>query len=125
MYDASESRRKIAPSAGKLDRLFFEDCTHGICGRLPVKGSLSGEHLVKDRAQAEDIGAMVQGLSAYLLRRHVTYGPQHHARLGDADRRHRTLRSGSAGADQFGQPEIKNFDYPVAREKKIFRFEVP
>src|ERR1700730_1275547 len=65
--DAPQCRRKTAPAGRKFGGLLLEDCAHGICGRLPLKCLFSAEHLVQNRAQAEDIGATVDDLSAHLL----------------------------------------------------------
>ena len=58
-------------------------------GRLPGEGPASGEELVEDRAEAEDVGPRVDRLSLDLFRRHVRGGPEHRARrgLGDVGRR--------------------------------------
>src|SRR6266404_3697426 len=115
MDDASKRWRKVASGFRKLCRFLLEDRTHGVCSRIPLKRSFSGDHLVKDRAQAEEVGATVHDLSAYLLRRHVAQRPKHQPRMCEVDRWHRTLRPTGIGANQLGQPEIKDLYYAIAR----------
>jgi len=44
---------------GQFRRLGAEDGIAGLDRRLPFEGALSGEHLVKDGAEAEEIGPLV------------------------------------------------------------------
>ena len=63
----------------------FENRAHGIRGGFFVKCPLTRKHFIQNAAQTEYIGAMVDGLGAHLLGRHVGDRADHGAGVGWTD----------------------------------------
>jgi hypothetical protein len=85
-------------------------------GRTPLEGRLSREHLVRERAQAVDVRAVVQVRLAHgLLGRHVGRGAQ-----GDA---HRGQLAGTGVAHRLGHAEVRD-DGMAAREHHVVGLDV-
>ena len=92
-----------------------------------MEGPLAGQHLVEDRAEGEDIGAVIDDLTADLLRRHISGGAHYYAGLG---------LLGLSGADpiwafvrvrlllQLGETEVENLDVAFFGDEEVFWFEV-
>jgi hypothetical protein len=106
-----------------------EDCAHrvgmgGARERAPAR-----KHLVKDRAEAENIRSVIGRKPANLLGRHVPDRTEHHARRRPALDRQRGRLPGRlpgriTGRRQFGDSEIENLDATVAGDEHVLRLEV-
>src|ERR1700676_1794757 len=83
------------------------------------------DHLVKNRAQAENVGVVVDVLPPHLLRRHVARRAHHRARLGGCRRGHgRALSRESRLADgSLGQSEVENSYAAVFRDEDVVGFK--
>ncbi len=80
--DALNGRRYCAIRFRQLRRIVFQDRAHGVGGGLPSKRPFAGEHLVENRAEAENVTAVGGFLPPHLFRRHVAHGAEHYARTG-------------------------------------------
>lgn len=86
---------------------------------LNFNGPLVGEHLVEHRAKREQVGARIDCLTAYLLRRHVAGRAQDRAWVG------RCSGGGiSACRDRLGQAEVENLDLTIREEKDVGWLEI-
>ncbi len=77
-----ESWRQCRIQFARRQRWLFEDSVfhHGCC--FAAECSLSGGHLLQDKAEGEDVSAGVQRVTAHLLGRHVAGGAQGDAKPG-------------------------------------------
>ena len=109
----------------ELRRIAGENRAHRVRGRGPVERALARDHLVEHRAEAEDVGAVIDREPAHLLRRHVAHGAEHHAR--------RRARSGAAGHRPIaglrclqdpGKPEVQDLRAALAREEDVVRLQI-
>ena len=66
----------------KLCRLVLQNRVHHLHRGLAAECLAAGQHLVKDHAEAEDIGARIHRFAAHLLGRHVARCPNHGAGIG-------------------------------------------
>ena len=80
--DVFELGRQIPVETNGRRRHRIEDGFENDAGTLAVKRHSAGSHLVENRSKGKKIGASVQFLGPYLLRRHVGHGPDHGARAG-------------------------------------------
>jgi hypothetical protein len=116
--DSLKARRNLL---SRRVGLSFEDRRHGLCGGFPRESSPSRDHLIQHAAQGENIAASVGRRAPDLLRRHIAYGPQDHACLGDGLRLG-FFRGGYPRAA--GQAEIQNLDTAILGKEDIFRLQV-
>ena len=65
--DEVDHRRNTDCAHAQLRRIFFEDGVHRLHGRVGLERAPAGEHLVEDRAEGKDIGAMIDLLAADLF----------------------------------------------------------
>jgi hypothetical protein len=91
-------------------------------GGLPLEGRFSGRHLVQHGAQGKNVGALVQGLAARLLRGCKRWSPPlcRHGHGGNGCRgrfRRRFVR-------QLRQPEVQHFALAVRSHKNVPRLQV-
>ena len=109
--------------------MFFEDRGEGVGKGFALEGLRPGEHLVKDRAERKDVGALVERLAPRLFGRHVGRGAENDAGVGHG-RGHcgvgsRTLavfRITFVGARQ---TEIQDLDGAVGSEFDVGWFQIP
>ena len=93
--------------------------------RCSGKGALPGQHLVKHRAKAENVGARVRFLAPHLFGRHVAGGPQHHA----GARLVGQFQVGGGGISGFGsgqlcQAEVQNLGAAIAAYENVLRLQI-
>jgi len=86
--------------------------------------AVTGDQFIKDRSEAKYVGALVDGLTASLLRRHVPYRTQHGTGLSQRGHLLSTLFLLPLHLHPLCQPEVKNFDASCPRQHDIFRLEV-
>ena len=100
---------------------FVSTAAHDVGGAVADKGPVSEEQLVDDRAEAEDVGAMVGRLPPHLFRRHVADGAEHCsvARHGG-----RGIIPVLDGLTQASQTEVENLHDPVIGQEDVLRFQV-
>lgn len=124
MKNALQGGSRVGQKLRDWRRIFAQNRRHGFLRSRLAKSSRAGEHFVENGAKGKDVRAMVDGLSAHLLRGHVADGAHDHAGLGAAGHGcpgvlglFRTLR-------QLRQAEIENLDAAIAGDEEIFRLEV-
>ncbi len=111
-------RRRIAQDRGQgRDRVVAGE-------RTP-----SRDHLVKDDAEGEDVGARVDRLSLRLLGGHVGDGAEQAPRLGRRGLAHHRRRIGrgsgrDGGAAQLGQAEVQDLRAAVLADHDVVRLQV-
>jgi hypothetical protein len=124
--DALERGRDRPVRRQEVRRLFLEDCRHGVGGRVAAEGPAAREHLVEDRAEAEEVGSVVRGQAAELLGRHVPERPQDGPRLRALRLRREVRRAApGAGLDELREAEVEDLDPAVLRDEKVLGLEVP
>ena len=74
--DALDARGQ-RPARERRGRLVPQDGGLGLGDRPPGERALSGQHLVEQDAEGEEVGAVVHGKPAHLLGRHVADRAQH------------------------------------------------
>src|ERR1044072_2299202 len=78
-------------------------------------------HLVKNRAQAEEVASIIQLLTAQLLRRHVGHGSRY-----NVDLRHnaRAFTRQWSFLNRLGQSEVQHFHVAAGPDHDVFRLDV-
>ena len=99
-----------------------------VAHRLAREEPPAGEHLVEHDAEGPDVGALVDGLAAGLLGRHVGGGAEDQAggRAGVGEGRG-VRQIGGRGVRAFprlGEAEVEHFDLAVGRELDVGGLEV-
>jgi hypothetical protein len=106
-------------------RLFVQDRARRVGSGFHAEWRPGREHLVEHAPEREDVRAVVHALAAYLLRRHVSDGPQPSARLRGLDHRGRLRRFREApGCDQLRDPEVEDLDVAVPGDEDVGGLEV-
>jgi len=85
---------------------------------------VTGEHLIEDNSEGENVRAVVGRKALNLLGRHVDDGAEESPGLGLEGSRWRFGREVLFGQLQLGKPEVEDLDAPVSREEHIFGLEV-
>ena len=124
----SRQRDTIRSSAGGTsDRQRPADPPSGSrpSSRPPSRGErrTAGEHLVENRAEAEEVGPGVDGFAADLLRRHVAGRADHRPGLGLGRRAAGRCRL-VARPRELGDAEVEDLDPPVARDEQVVGLQV-
>jgi hypothetical protein len=124
MNHALQSLRSVLRQLRNARRIFIQDGRHGIGGSRSLESAGASQHLVENRSESKDVGAMVDRLPSYLFGSHVASGAQHDAGLGCG------CDSGTGRVDlvlrlcQFGETEIQNLDPAVLGDEEVFGFQV-
>ena len=108
-------------------RLLFENGRERREPRVAIKSPLTGEHLVEQGAERENIAARIHLIAFGLLRRHVRSGPDNRAPLGVWAWRFHTRRLGKfarRGLGNLCQPEIQHFDEIVLGHHNVGRLQI-
>jgi hypothetical protein len=124
--DARERRWDVPFGHRQIRRILFEDRGHRVRCRLTVERAASREHLVEHRPERKDVGAMIRGHPADLLRRHVAERAQDDAglRIGRRGRQGAQPGQRDVGLGQLGQAEVQNLHAPVCRDEDVLRLQV-
>jgi hypothetical protein len=77
--DPIKAGRNLNAISREFRGFFLENRIHRFYRGVSTKGATPGSHLVQDCTEAEDVGTMVEPLSADLLRGHVADGTHHRA----------------------------------------------
>ena len=121
----SSARRDVLRRRRELRRLLLQDRGHRLDRGVAPERPPAGEHLVEHGAEREDVRAVVDGLPAHLLRRHVPDRPQHACPARsrrDAVGARRRRGSGRPGRC-FARPKSRILTRP-SREEEVLRLEV-
>ena len=120
-HDPLQRGRGGGARFGDGRRVVLQDRGHRLGRRCALEGPAAREHLVKHRAQREDVRALVGGQLLHLLGRHVADGSEAMARVGAG-------RYGGARAPfrthQLGEPEVEDLDPTVAADEEVLRLDV-
>ena len=91
---------------------------------IAAKRALARNHFVQDRAEAEQIRAVVNCFSAELFRRHIAERAKDHPSFGlDRLGRQRSI-VGLDRQGQFGQAEIENLHAAISCKENIVRLQI-
>ena len=126
MDDALQRRGDGAVRGDEIRRILLEDRGHRVGGRVAFERSLPREHLVEHGAEREDVGALVRGLAAHLLGRHVGERAEDRARLRVAAHRRDVGRTGYVLLllRQLRQAEVEDLDAAVGRDEEVVGLQV-
>ena len=91
---------------------------------VPLERPLAREQLVEDRAEREDVGAVVDRESLHLLGRHVARGPHDRPGLRVARAGWRHLLVGSHCLDSLRQAEVEDLQVAVSGDEEILGLQV-
>ena len=122
--DPIEQRREVHfGRAARLGQIPRQDRVHRFDRGVSPERALSRQHLVEDRAEGEDVAAVVGGPAAHLLGRHVADGAEHRAGLGRAEGR----GAGRLGRRQqsFRQAEVEDLQAAVVGDEDVLGLEIP
>src|SRR5438876_1105139 len=87
---------------------------------------MAGYHFVKHHAETPDISALINMLSARLLRRHVTNGPQYSPKVGLHQQQRFVSRHGCWQflLGELCNPKVEHLYVSVRPEHDVFRLDV-
>ena len=87
---------------------------------------MAAEHLVENRAEREDVRAVIGGLAPHLLGGHVPGRAHDHAGVGRGRGRRELggLDARFRRKHQLGQTEIEDLDVAVPGDEQVFRLQV-
>lgn len=104
-------------------RFLAQNRGHGVDLGFATKRAASRHHFVENRAEAENVAAMVDGLAPQLLWGHVCDGADHGPVLGDRGQ----VFDGAlvfGRSLELGHTEIQNLDAPVMGQKQVLWLEI-
>ena len=110
--------RPVSVSSGGV---LLQNRTHRLHGSIAIERALAGKHFVKNRAETEEIGAVVGALSLHLLGRHVADRSHYHARLSLRGQGRGIVQDCTFGVGEFGQAEVENLNASVAGDENVLR----
>jgi hypothetical protein len=125
-------QRRGARGQAREVRVLVQHGADGVGGGLADERSFAGEQLVEHDAERPDVGALVDGSAAGLLRRHVGRRTEDHPgnRRRVHGRRHdrrAVEHSGTvarSGVERPGEPEVEHLDSAVRRELDVVWLEI-
>jgi len=125
--DSLQPRRDTLVRDREIRRILSQDRRHRVRRRIPLEGAAARQHLVKNRAESEDVASSVRGLPAHLFGRHVAHRPHNDAGLGAGGvRRQVGARFGPlSGVRQLGETEVENLHPAVPRHEDVLGLEIP
>src|SRR5438874_7077160 len=87
---------------------------------------MAGYHFVKHHAETPDISALINMLSARLLRRHVTNGPQYSPKIGLHQQQRFVSRHGCWQflLGELCNPKVEYFCVAIRPKHDVLRFDV-
>ena len=121
--DPPELRRNLR-GGRRGHRILLQHRQHRLGRALRMERPTAGQHLVEDRAESEEVGAMVDFAAPDLLRRHVTRRAEDDARLRAHGRRLRELHVRRRAGREHRQAEVEDLDEAAVRQKDVVRLEV-
>ena len=96
----------------ELRRILLQDGGHRLGRRLADERGTPGEHLVEDRAEAEDVGPDIDGLAADLFRRHVARRADDHPALPSPSETPWVETTSSPGSVSLAMPKSRILTRP-------------
>ena len=127
VLDHARQRRGDRRIGGaQLRRVVLEDGTQRLDGGLALERALAADHFVQHGAEAEDVAAMIGGLAAHLLGRHVSGGAEDHALRRVVRCAIRVAsRPPAERLAQLRQTEIENLDAAIVGDEHVLGLDVP
>ena len=123
--DPVERWRDLRAGFQSLRRIFVQDRRDGFGRTALLKRALTGQHLVEDPAEGEDVGARIDGLTLQLLGRHVAERSQHDASLRPGRGRGEVRKgAGFFLLRQLRQAEVEDLDPPVFRDEEVLGLQI-
>jgi hypothetical protein len=120
-----ERRRHRSIQRAYLRRILAQNRRERFGGRLAMECGPAAEHLVKDSANREDIGAVICGFTARLLRRHVIGCPHHPAGFGKLHNPGGLpLHRCRFDCEQLGQAKVDDLQLIISTDEDILRLQV-
>ena len=94
--------------------------------RRPLERAAAAEHLVEDRAEREEIRAVIRRPAEHLLGRHVAHRAEDGPRLGQPCLRFRrsAARAAASGRQLPRQPEVEDLDAAVLGHEQVVGLEI-
>ena len=121
--DLVQPDRHAGVGRRNLGGILLRDGGHRLGRGFSREGPTAREHLVEDRAERKNVRAMVRGLAAHLLGRHVADRSHDRARLGRGDGG-RGLRAVARAAGDAGEAEVENLDVTGFRHEDVLGLQV-
>jgi hypothetical protein len=101
-----------------------EDARAHLVGRITSERPPADSERVEHHAQSPEIGARVGRLAAKLLGRHVGYGADQLARLGQAHTGFRLGGVSQVGPDSLREAEVEDLGPSVGRDEHVGAFQI-
>ena len=111
-------------------RLATQDRSHRLVDLVTAEGAAAGQHLVYEAAEGPEIRALVDGLPAGLLGRHIGRGPEDHPHISDGRRGDRGKDPGRADrswlgvADGLRQAKIQHLHRAIGSDLDVRRLQI-
>jgi hypothetical protein len=102
-----------------------DDVIRHLAERAPRERQASGDELVEEHAEAEEVGPMVHRPRQGLLRAHVVRRAEDHARLRSRGEERLLQALAPRAAEPLRQPEVEHLHLTSLAEADVGRLDVP
>jgi hypothetical protein len=124
--DAFDRRRNRRVVSADRSGILLEDRTECLDVGIAAECPLAGKHLIQNGPEGKDVRAVVGGLGAHLLGRHIADRAENRSRLR-VDRH--GLNRGLAeerrlDSLELGQAEVENLEAAISGDEQVLRFQI-